>query len=74
MVVSAIGARVRNSPQGGISSTHATSLGWGRWCAPATVRHRPFNGRIVMLTERMQHMIDDVLPGGFLPTICGTDL
>ncbi len=27
-----------------------------------------------MLTERMQHMIDDVLPSGFLPTICGTDL
>jgi hypothetical protein len=27
-----------------------------------------------MLTERMQHMIDDVLPDGFLPTICGTDL
>ena len=26
-----------------------------------------------MLTERMRHMIDDVLPGGFLPTICGTD-
>ena len=26
-----------------------------------------------MLTERMHHMIDDVLPGGFLPTICGTD-
>jgi hypothetical protein len=23
-----------------------------------------------MLTERMRHMIDDVLPGGFLPTIC----
>jgi hypothetical protein len=22
----------------------------------------------------MQHMIDDVLPGGFLPAICGTDL
>ena len=27
-----------------------------------------------MLTERMQRMIDEVLPGGFLPTICGTDL
>jgi hypothetical protein len=27
-----------------------------------------------MLTERMHHMIDDVLPGGFLPTICGTCL
>jgi hypothetical protein len=27
-----------------------------------------------MPTERMQRMIDDVLPGGFLPTICGTDL
>ena len=26
-----------------------------------------------MLTERMRHMIDDVLPGGFLPTICGTN-
>ena len=26
-----------------------------------------------MLTERMRHMIDDVLPGGFLPTIRGTD-
>jgi hypothetical protein len=24
-----------------------------------------------MLTERMQHMIDDGLAGGFLPTICG---
>ena len=38
MVVSAIGARVRNSPQGGISSTHAKSLRWRRWCAPAPVR------------------------------------
>jgi len=26
-----------------------------------------------MLTERMQHMIDDVLSDGFLPTICGID-
>jgi hypothetical protein len=26
-----------------------------------------------MLTERMRHMIDDVLSGGFLSTICGTD-
>jgi hypothetical protein len=24
-------------------------------------------------TGRMRHMIDDVLPGRFLPTICGTD-
>jgi hypothetical protein len=26
-----------------------------------------------MLTERMRLMIDDVLPGGFLPTIYSTD-
>jgi len=26
-----------------------------------------------MLTERMRHMIDDVLSDGFLPTICGID-
>jgi hypothetical protein len=27
-----------------------------------------------VLTERMKHVMDDVRPGGFLPTICGTDL
>ena len=27
-----------------------------------------------MLTERMKQVMDDVLPGGFLRMICGTDL
>ena len=45
MVVSAISARVRNSPQGGISSTHATSLGSGCWCTPATVQRAEIEHR-----------------------------
>ena len=64
MVVSAISARVRNSPQGGISSTHATSLGSGCWCTPATVQRAEIEHRETAVGRRC---LDRVEP----PRACG---
>jgi len=63
----------RSSPGPGYRDHKFDFLGYHPWLLLIECKRRDWRWRNDAAYGVMRHMIDDVFPDGFLPTICGTD-